>query len=53
MLTSRERLLSRAENHEEPGRVPIFFGANGATTMLQLQRTSNSSAFLASTVPLA
>ncbi len=33
MLTSRERLLT-ALNHEEPDRVPIFFGANGATTML-------------------
>jgi uroporphyrinogen decarboxylase len=33
MLTSRERVLC-ALNHEEPDRVPIFFGASGATTML-------------------
>lgn len=33
MLTSRERLLT-ALSHEEPDRVPIFFGANGATSML-------------------
>ncbi len=33
MLTSRERVLY-ALNHEEPDRVPIFFGASGATTML-------------------
>ena len=33
MLTSRERVLC-ALNHEEPDRVPIFFGTSGATTML-------------------
>ena len=33
MLTSRERVLY-ALNHEEPDRVPIFFGTSGATTML-------------------
>ncbi len=33
MLSSRERVLY-ALNHEEPDRVPIFFGASGATTML-------------------
>jgi uroporphyrinogen decarboxylase len=33
MLTSRERVL-HALNHEEPDRVPIFFGTSGATTML-------------------
>src|SRR5512136_3145234 len=33
MLTSRDRVLY-ALNHEEPDRVPIFFGASGATTML-------------------
>lgn len=33
MLTSRDRVLC-ALNHEEPDRVPIFFGASGATTML-------------------
>ena len=33
MLTSRDRVLS-ALNHEEPDRVPIFFGTSGATTML-------------------
>ena len=32
-MTSRERVLL-ALNHEEPDRVPIFFGASGATTML-------------------
>ena len=32
-LTSRER-VRLALNHEEPDRVPIFFGAEGATTML-------------------
>jgi uroporphyrinogen decarboxylase len=33
MLSSRERVLY-ALNHEEPDRVPIFFGTSGATTML-------------------
>jgi len=33
MLTSRERVLC-AINHEEPDRVPIFFGACSPTTML-------------------
>ena len=33
MLTSRERVLC-ALNHEEPDRVPIFFGTSGVTTML-------------------
>jgi uroporphyrinogen decarboxylase len=33
MLNSRERVLC-ALNHEEPDRVPIFFGTSGATTML-------------------
>jgi len=33
MLTSRERVLC-ALNHEEPDRVPIFFGTSGATTLL-------------------
>ena len=33
MLTSRERMLT-ALNHEEPDRVPIFFGTSGVTTML-------------------
>ena len=33
MLTSRDRVLC-ALNHEEPDRVPIFFGTSGATTML-------------------
>jgi uroporphyrinogen decarboxylase len=33
MLTSRERVLC-ALNHEEPDRVPVFFGASGATSML-------------------
>ena len=33
MLSSRERVLC-ALNHEEPDRVPIFFGASGATTLL-------------------
>lgn len=33
MLTSRERVLT-ALNHEEPDRVPIFFGTSGVTTML-------------------
>jgi uroporphyrinogen decarboxylase len=32
-MTSRERVLC-ALNHEEPDRVPIFFGVSGATTML-------------------
>ena len=32
-LTSRER-VSLALNHEEPDRVPIAFGAEGATSML-------------------
>jgi uroporphyrinogen decarboxylase len=32
-MTPRERVLS-ALNHEEPDRVPIFFGTSGATTML-------------------
>jgi uroporphyrinogen decarboxylase len=33
MLTARERVLC-ALAHEEPDRVPIFFGTSGATTML-------------------
>jgi len=33
MFTSRER-VSCALNHEQPDRVPIFFGANSPTTML-------------------
>ena len=33
MMTSRERVLCALE-HEEPDRVPIFFGTSGATTML-------------------
>jgi uroporphyrinogen decarboxylase len=33
MLTSRDRVLY-ALDHEEPDRVPIFFGTSGATTML-------------------
>jgi uroporphyrinogen decarboxylase len=33
MLTSRERVLC-ALNHEEPDRVPVFFGTSGVTTML-------------------
>jgi len=33
MMSPRERVLC-ALNHEEPDRVPIFFGASGATTML-------------------
>jgi len=33
MLTPRERVLC-ALSHEEPDRVPIFFGTSGATTML-------------------
>lgn len=33
MWTPRERVLC-ALNHEEPDRVPIFFGTSGATTML-------------------
>jgi uroporphyrinogen decarboxylase len=33
MLTSRERVLY-ALNHEEPDRVPVFFGTSGVTTML-------------------
>jgi uroporphyrinogen decarboxylase len=33
MYTSRERVLC-ALNHEEPDRVPVFFGASGATGML-------------------
>jgi len=33
MLTSRDRVLC-ALDHEEPDRVPIFFGTSGATTML-------------------
>jgi uroporphyrinogen decarboxylase len=33
VMTSRERVLC-ALNHEEPDRVPIFFGASGATTIL-------------------
>ncbi|MHB8958452.1 MAG: uroporphyrinogen decarboxylase family protein [Candidatus Limnocylindrales bacterium] len=33
VLTSRERLLT-ALNHEEPDRVPIFFGTSGVTSML-------------------
>ncbi len=32
-MTPRERVLC-ALNHEEPDRVPIFFGTTGATTML-------------------
>ena len=32
-MTSRERVLC-ALNHEEPDRVPIFFGTSGGTTML-------------------
>jgi uroporphyrinogen decarboxylase len=32
-MTSRERVLCTL-NHEEPDRVPIFFGTSGATTML-------------------
>jgi uroporphyrinogen decarboxylase len=32
-MISRDRVLS-ALNHEEPDRVPIFFGTSGATTML-------------------
>jgi len=32
MMTSRERVLC-ALNHEEPDRVPIFFGTSGVTTM--------------------
>jgi uroporphyrinogen decarboxylase len=32
-MTSRERVLSALE-HEEPDRVPIFFGTSGATSML-------------------
>jgi len=31
-MTSRERVLC-ALNHEEPDRVPVFFGTSGATTM--------------------
>jgi uroporphyrinogen decarboxylase len=33
VMTSRERVLC-ALSHEEPDRVPIFFGTSGATTML-------------------
>ncbi len=33
MMTGRERVLC-ALNHQEPDRVPIFFGTSGATTML-------------------
>jgi uroporphyrinogen decarboxylase len=33
MMTSRERVLC-ALSHEEPDRVPVFFGTSGATTML-------------------
>lgn len=33
MLTSRDRVLM-ALNHEEPDRVPIFFGTSGVTTLL-------------------
>ena len=33
MLTPRDRVLC-ALNHEEPDRVPVFFGTSGATTML-------------------
>lgn len=33
MLTSRERVLC-ALNHEEPDRVPVFFGTSGVTSML-------------------
>jgi len=32
-MTSRERVLC-ALNHEEPDRVPIFFGTSGVTTMI-------------------
>ncbi len=32
-MTSRERVLT-AINHEEPDRVPVFFGTSSATTML-------------------
>ena len=32
-MTGRERVLC-ALNHQEPDRVPIFFGTSGATTML-------------------
>jgi uroporphyrinogen decarboxylase len=32
MMTSRERVLC-ALNHEEPDRVPVFFGTSGVTTM--------------------
>ncbi len=32
MLTSRERVLC-ALNHEEPDRVPVFFGATGSTSI--------------------
>jgi len=32
MMTPRERVLCSL-NHEEPDRVPIFFGSSGATTM--------------------
>ena len=32
MMTSRERVLC-ALNHEEPDRVPMFFGTSGVTTM--------------------
>jgi uroporphyrinogen decarboxylase len=31
-MTSRDRVLC-ALNHEEPDRVPIFFGTSGVTTM--------------------
>ena len=33
MMTPRDHALC-ALNHEEPDRVPIFFGTSGATTML-------------------
>lgn len=33
MLTPRERVLCTL-NHEEPDRVPVFFGTSGATSML-------------------
>src|SRR5512136_1513274 len=33
MMTSRERVLC-ALNHDEPDRVPVFFGTSGVTTML-------------------
>lgn len=33
MLTSRDRVLC-ALNHEEPDRVPVFFGTSGVTSML-------------------